>query len=92
MLCEDSAEFGTQTLLFLLTKIFKKIRGLSPRANYTDRETAACRRKLVPTFVDRGVSREQRDGFLRPYSRISRLGATTFTVHSEILILQNINV
>jgi hypothetical protein len=30
---------------------------LSPRANYTDWATATCRRNLVPTFVDRGVSR-----------------------------------
>jgi hypothetical protein len=36
----------------------------SPRANYTDCATATCRRKLVPTFVDRGVSRGQRGGSL----------------------------
>jgi hypothetical protein len=35
---------------------------LSPRANYTDWSTATCRRNLVPTFVDRGVSRGQRGG------------------------------
>jgi hypothetical protein len=35
---------------------------LSPQANYTDRATATCRRNLVPTFVDRGVSRSQRSG------------------------------
>jgi hypothetical protein len=35
---------------------------LSPQANYTDGETATCRRNLVPTFVDRGVSRGQRGG------------------------------
>jgi hypothetical protein len=35
---------------------------LSPQANYTNWETAACRRNLVPTFVDRGVSRGQRCG------------------------------
>jgi hypothetical protein len=35
---------------------------LSPRANYTDWATATCRRNLVPTFVDRGVSRGQRSG------------------------------
>jgi hypothetical protein len=29
---------------------------LSPQANYTDWATAICRRNLVPTFVDRGVS------------------------------------
>jgi hypothetical protein len=35
---------------------------LSPQANYTDWTTATCRRNLVPTFVDRGVSRGQRGG------------------------------
>jgi hypothetical protein len=32
---------------------------LSPWANYTNWMTATCRRNLVPTFVDRGVSRGQ---------------------------------
>jgi hypothetical protein len=36
---------------------------LSPRANYTDSATSTCLRNLVPTFVDRGVSRGQSDGF-----------------------------
>jgi hypothetical protein len=35
---------------------------LSPRANYTVWATATCRRNLLPTFVDRGVSRGQRVG------------------------------
>jgi hypothetical protein len=35
---------------------------LSPRANYTDLATVTCRRNLVPTFVDRGVSPGQRGG------------------------------
>jgi hypothetical protein len=35
---------------------------LSPRANYTDWATATCRRNLVPTFVDRRMSRGQRGG------------------------------
>jgi hypothetical protein len=35
---------------------------LSPRANYTDWETATCQRNLVPTSVDRRVSRGQRSG------------------------------
>jgi hypothetical protein len=35
---------------------------LSPRANYTDLWTATCRRNLVQTFVDRGMSRGQRGG------------------------------
>jgi hypothetical protein len=34
----------------------------SPQANYTDWATATCRRNLVPTFVDRGVSRGERGG------------------------------
>jgi hypothetical protein len=34
----------------------------SSQANYTVRALAACRRNLVPTFVDRGVSRGQRGG------------------------------
>jgi hypothetical protein len=34
----------------------------SPQANYTNWATATCRQNLVPTFVDRGVSRGQRGG------------------------------
>jgi hypothetical protein len=34
----------------------------SPQANYTDWATATCRRNLVPTFMDRGVSHGQRGG------------------------------
>jgi hypothetical protein len=34
----------------------------SPQANYTDWAAATCRRNLVPTFADRGVSRGQRGG------------------------------
>jgi hypothetical protein len=33
-----------------------------PQAKYTDWSTTAFRRNLVPTFVDRGVSRGQRGG------------------------------
>jgi hypothetical protein len=36
---------------------------LSPQANYTDWSTATCQRNLVPTSVDRGVSRGQRGRF-----------------------------
>jgi hypothetical protein len=32
------------------------------KPNYTDWATATCRQNLVPTFVDRGVSRSQRGG------------------------------
>jgi hypothetical protein len=34
----------------------------SPQANYTDWSTATCWQNLVPTFADRGVSRDQRGG------------------------------
>jgi hypothetical protein len=32
----------------------KKLHGLSPRANYTDRATAACRRSASQRFADKG--------------------------------------
>jgi hypothetical protein len=35
---------------------------LSPHANYTDWATPTCRLNLVPTFADRGMSRDQRGG------------------------------
>jgi hypothetical protein len=40
----------------------KNSMALIPWANYTDLATATCRRNLVPTFVDRGVSCGQRGG------------------------------
>jgi hypothetical protein len=43
----------------------KKLRGLSPQANYTDRATAAVG-EVVPTFADRGVLRGLRNGSPRP--------------------------
>jgi hypothetical protein len=38
----------------ITTSAYKKLRGLSPRANYTDRATAACRRSDCQLFADRG--------------------------------------
>jgi hypothetical protein len=35
---------------------------LNPQTKYTDWATTTCRRNLIPTFVDRGVSRGQRGG------------------------------
>jgi hypothetical protein len=45
----NSSQYPCRAQIFLykrrvLTKQTKKLRGLSPRANYTDRATAACRR------------------------------------------------
>jgi hypothetical protein len=37
---------------------------LNPQANCTDCATATCRRNLVPTFVERGVTCGQRGGIL----------------------------
>jgi hypothetical protein len=50
------------TILYVTNKQKTNSLALSPRANYTDWATATCRRNLVPTFVDRGVSRGQRSG------------------------------
>jgi hypothetical protein len=49
----------------------KKLHGLNPRANYTDRATAACRRSDCQLLWREGAC-GQRDGSLRPYSRFSR--------------------
>jgi hypothetical protein len=48
---------GSLQLVINLRK--KKLRGLSPRANPTDRNLSAT---LVQTFVDRGMSPSQRGG------------------------------
>jgi hypothetical protein len=55
---------------------------LSPRANYTDWSTATCRRNLVPTFVDRGVSSGQRGGYptVVNLSFLDRSQSTTYRI------------
>jgi hypothetical protein len=54
--------FTTDVINVMICPRIKNV-ALSPQANYTDWATATCRRNLVPTFVDRGVSRGQRGGF-----------------------------
>jgi hypothetical protein len=49
-------------LLHVLCAKKKNSVAFSPQANYTDCATATCRRKLVPTFADRGVSRGHHGG------------------------------
>jgi hypothetical protein len=44
-----------------------KLHGLSPRANYTDRATAVCRRSDCQLFADRGC---QVVSVTDPYGRI----------------------
>jgi hypothetical protein len=39
---------------FLVIIVIKKLHGLSPRANYTDRTTAACQRSDCQLYADRG--------------------------------------
>jgi hypothetical protein len=58
----------------------------SAQANYTDSATATCRRNLVPTFADRGVSH---GGGGSPWSLISvfQTGAATFLSNSSSFIL-----
>jgi hypothetical protein len=46
--------------LIMRLLIEKNSVALSPQANYTDWVTATCRRNLVPTFTERGLSRSQR--------------------------------
>jgi hypothetical protein len=46
----------------LMNKTNKNSVAISPQANYTEWATATGRRILVPTFVNRAVSRGQRGG------------------------------
>jgi hypothetical protein len=57
----------------------------SPQANYTDWSTATCRRNLVQTFVDRGVSRGQRGGYRRVVN-LSFLDRSRYFSFKELLI------
>jgi hypothetical protein len=63
---------------------------LSPQANYTDWATATYRRNLVPTFVDRRVSRGQLGGSPRPLISVCKTGATTFLSSSSSFILTRV--
>jgi hypothetical protein len=70
---EESTQLGSESTvglypqpgeqMFLLSPKNKtNSMALSSQANYTDWATATCWRNLVPTFVDKGVSRGQRGG------------------------------
>jgi hypothetical protein len=54
---------------------------LSPQANYTDWANATFRRNLMPTFVDRGVSRGQRGG--SPRSLVCFLYRSRYLISSS---------
>jgi hypothetical protein len=53
-------------------KIRKKLHGMSPRANYTDQVTAACRQSQRQLLRMQGVSHGQHNRYSRQYSWLSR--------------------
>jgi hypothetical protein len=57
----------------------------SAQANYTDWATATCWRNLVPTFADRGMSRDQRGGS-RTVVNLSFLDRNCYFPFKELLI------
>jgi hypothetical protein len=67
-----------------------KLRGLSPRANYTDRATAAVG-DVSAKFCGYRVPRSQRDGSLRPYSRLSRPQLLLFLSSSSSIVLTRLS-
>jgi hypothetical protein len=62
-----------------------KLRGLSPRANYTDRATAACRRSRYKLFRTGGVT------WSAPYSRLSRPEPLLFLPSSSSIVLMRLS-
>jgi putative ribosome biogenesis GTPase RsgA len=61
----DNVQNMTIILMYKTKKT--KLHGLSPRANYADRATAACRRSDCQHFADRGCHVVSATN---PYSRI----------------------
>jgi hypothetical protein len=59
-------------LVLMYIRCIKNLRGLSPRANYIDRATAACRRSQCLLFTDIGCHVVSVADPLRPYSPLSR--------------------
>jgi hypothetical protein len=74
----------------VLLELKKKLHGLSPRANYIDRATAACRRSDSQLLRMEGA-RGQRDGSLRPYSRFSRQEPLLFLSSSSSVVLTRLS-
>jgi hypothetical protein len=64
MLQVQNRSIGHQSGAVKKTRVLKTNSvAISLQANYTDWATATCQRNLVPTFVDRGVSRGQHGRF-----------------------------
>jgi hypothetical protein len=66
----------TPILLFLIRSLNNKLRGLGPRANYTDRVTAACQRSHFQLFGIRGVAWS-----------VQRISTAVFSIFRPVLIL-----
>jgi hypothetical protein len=56
----------------IVVKTKKKLRDLNPRANYTDRATATCRRSYFQLLRIEGFHIVSAAHHLRPQSRFSR--------------------
>jgi hypothetical protein len=67
-----------------------KLRGLSPRANYTDREPPVVG-DVSANFCEQSVPRGQREGSLRPYSWFSRQKPLLFLSSSSSIVLTRLS-
>jgi hypothetical protein len=82
-------------LIFTLTQFHKtklkpELRGQSPRASYTFRKTAACRRSKSQ-LLRMSLPHGQRDGSLRQYSRFSRQEPLLFLPNSSSVVLKRLS-
>jgi hypothetical protein len=68
-----------------------ELRGLSPRANYSDRTTADFRESYCQLLRIEGVSPGKRRGYLRPYSRFPRLEPLLFLSSSPSIVLTKLS-
>jgi hypothetical protein len=84
----STKDFTTQIVPLVLknmTKTKTNSVALSPRTNYADWATATCRRNLVPTFVDRGVSRGQCSGSTTAKTWQVNLNYATWNIRRRLI-------
>jgi hypothetical protein len=70
-MASGSLSLSGERLSAIKAELLNKLRGLSPRANYTDEQPPLVGELCVNVYGER-VPLGQRDGSLRPYSRPSR--------------------
>jgi hypothetical protein len=75
---------------FSVTHKKTKFRGLSPRANYTDRAIPLVG-EVMPISADRGVSRGQCNGSPKPFSRLSIPKPLLFILSSSSIVLTRLS-